>query len=295
MKILLLSEGVQHDATCDGAATGLCHTPSREYSPSLGRWMQMDPVGHVEGNDLYASFGDEPTASRDPKGLYTLRFEPSPKDPELGYDGEIRWRGKWVLDQKAADGGWVIQKISITFSTAPCSCIAPHRLEDKPGATTRPARAPTTQPTVRGCKAGQWDYWEAWPVEPGARESGGAVHEDAGKGIVLGGIEGRLNTHLPGADRFTHGSCGACTFGLLSWSASASFYSISTLPAGFKFTSNVQTPPTLANDLPNTTSDPSSDPLLKDGSNAVKREMRAEWNSCDGKSHKTTLLKVTND
>ena len=48
---------------------GLYHFPFRSYSPELGRWMQRDPLGYVDGVSLYQYVGCHPTILGDPLGL----------------------------------------------------------------------------------------------------------------------------------------------------------------------------------------------------------------------------------
>ena len=48
---------------------GLYHFPFRSYSPELGRWMQRDPLGYVDGVSLYQYVGSHPTMLGDPLGL----------------------------------------------------------------------------------------------------------------------------------------------------------------------------------------------------------------------------------
>ena len=52
----------------DGA-TGLIHFGAREYSPTLGRWMQQDPAGYVDGMSVYEALRSAPTGHSDPSGL----------------------------------------------------------------------------------------------------------------------------------------------------------------------------------------------------------------------------------
>jgi RHS repeat-associated protein len=42
---------------------------NRVYSPTLGRWMQQDPMGYVDGMNLYAYVRSCPIGLRDPSGL----------------------------------------------------------------------------------------------------------------------------------------------------------------------------------------------------------------------------------
>ena len=69
--------GQRHDV-----AIGLYHFPFRTYSPRLGRWLQRDPLGYVDGVNMYAYAGSSPTNLIDPLGLTSLL----PEAPGSGYD-----------------------------------------------------------------------------------------------------------------------------------------------------------------------------------------------------------------
>ncbi len=47
---------------------GLYHYKARTYSPTLGRFMQTDPIGYKDDLDLYAYVGDDPVDHTDPSG-----------------------------------------------------------------------------------------------------------------------------------------------------------------------------------------------------------------------------------
>jgi RHS repeat-associated protein len=52
------------------AELGMYYYKARVYSPTLGRFLQSDPIGYEGGINLYAYVGDDPVNSRDPLGLY---------------------------------------------------------------------------------------------------------------------------------------------------------------------------------------------------------------------------------
>jgi RHS repeat-associated protein len=54
--------------------TGLYNFRMRDYSPTLGRWMQQDPMGYVDGLNLYEFVRSGPAGNVDPWGLFMPRM-----------------------------------------------------------------------------------------------------------------------------------------------------------------------------------------------------------------------------
>ncbi|QDK35986.1 RHS repeat domain-containing protein [Sphingomonas sp. IC081] len=80
---------------------GLAYYKARMYSPTLGRFMQTDPIGYADGMNWYNYVSGDPINSRDPSGLSDIIVE------------GIRWpyqfldenRIKDILDTLFRDGG----------------------------------------------------------------------------------------------------------------------------------------------------------------------------------------------
>jgi RHS repeat-associated protein len=62
------------------SASGLYDFRNRDYSPTLGRWVQQDPAGYVDGSHLYQFVGSDPVGKDDPFGLKAKKCPSTPQE-----------------------------------------------------------------------------------------------------------------------------------------------------------------------------------------------------------------------
>jgi RHS repeat-associated protein len=75
--------------------SGLYHYRARSYSPTLGRFLQPDPIGYAAGNNLYAYVGNDPLNLVDPTGLDALVIVGGVWSDSLNIFGQCVDRGHW--------------------------------------------------------------------------------------------------------------------------------------------------------------------------------------------------------
>ena len=67
-----LVDNLYQGVTLDSVA-GLYYARNRNYSPSLGRWINQDPAGYINGANTYQFVVGNPVGNVDPIGLYSAQ------------------------------------------------------------------------------------------------------------------------------------------------------------------------------------------------------------------------------
>lgn len=192
--MLYLHQGGRYDVT-----SGLYSFRHREYDAGLGRWVQQDPAGYVDGPNLYAYVLDNPTRYSDPDGL-KIPSELMPGGPSSETPAEKARREKverfedWYNTEKT-NLGWLNN-----LPDCPCSlpCAKEEFTEDfdYPSTTKTVNRAGNPNPAV-------WRDPSSWTFgyHPGAKwcmRSKGSNAAGAAQQCCYDG-DGKLIKDGPGA------------------------------------------------------------------------------------------------
>jgi hypothetical protein len=89
----------------------LTRTATAHYEPTLGRWLERDPSGYVDGANLYDYGRGVATTVTDPRGLECCGGTERPKQsgrPFDEHDGGGWFQEKWRCCGNQHDGAWYL-------------------------------------------------------------------------------------------------------------------------------------------------------------------------------------------
>ena len=79
---------------------------NRNYSPTLGRWINQDPPGYINGANTYQFAASNPIGRLDPLGLWTLSLGLAINWQIFGLN--INYSGGLVVDSDGHAGGYIV-------------------------------------------------------------------------------------------------------------------------------------------------------------------------------------------
>lgn len=78
----------------------------RELDSTLGRWCRQDPLGYVDGANLYGALGSQPVGPLDPLGLEIVLGHPTHPQGTPTQLGQVK--GQWDQAKKRNPVSWLI-------------------------------------------------------------------------------------------------------------------------------------------------------------------------------------------
>jgi RHS repeat-associated protein len=240
--------------------TQLYHVRHRAYHPSLGRWIQRDPIRYQDGMNLYQYARSGPTLATDAMGTqaaqnkptYTFKIENKFMIPNDC--GQIAFWVRWDVRGKH-NGGLVLQKVTFTWDVKTCK-------------TNKPVPANGMNSPVT--------YWETdsdWAIEPNQRHTkfSGSHKQQSDDGFTWGSQD--------------------CAHGWVKIDGVATFYEgIGNIPSGMTINPNFG----FANTIPTSQIDPTSmeEFVMATSSQSAPHVLEFKWDCCNGKSATQVLQQI---
>jgi RHS repeat-associated protein len=134
--------------------TDLFYYGFRYYRPSTGRWINKDPLEEHGSANPYAFVCNAPTGAFDPDGRISVTTLTKPPFTTVCGSYDVSWA--FALDKRAAEDGYIVQKVTYTYNYTDTEDTETHETTDFKKV-----------------------YWEAWFV-PAAKDGATPSVEDDG-------------------------------------------------------------------------------------------------------------------
>lgn len=93
--------------------TGLYYYKARYYSPQLGRFLETDPIGTADNQNLYGYVGNDPVNFADPTGMQAAPAPPPPPPPSI--PDIVVTGSRWLYDNTLGPGTLYDRAIVVPF------------------------------------------------------------------------------------------------------------------------------------------------------------------------------------
>ena len=99
------------------AVAGLCYERNRDYSPSLGRWMEQDPAQYINGANTYQFVDSSPVGMVDAWGEYwALHFTTGWANNQEAFDYKKVSGWETTAWGPASEAIQVLTKLAVTLA-----------------------------------------------------------------------------------------------------------------------------------------------------------------------------------